>query len=220
MDNNSNSGIYDSITKSGVTRRQIVHQVLGGVGASLALSAVAPAHPVLQRMNKCLAVAKDTTKAQSWTPKFFDSRQDAIFTALAEDIVPGSVKAHVNRVVDLLLSVSTEEDQQNVKASLAALDGESIHRFGQQYKELSSAQRDEILKLASTGNPSNFLNQLNPDLQAPKHQGPETLRDHFENLKGWVVGVYYASEPGMRELGWTGQVFFTSLPGCSHPEEH
>ena len=47
-----------------------------------------------------------------------------------------------------------------------------------------------------------------------------TLRDHFDNLKGWISGAYYSSEVGMRELGWTGQVMFESFPGCEHPDGH
>jgi len=219
MDNNSELGIYASIPRSQVTRREVVRRVLGSLGASLAFSTVARAHPVLQHINK-LAVAKGAAQARSWTPQFFDSRQDVSFTAVAEDIVPGSAKVHVNRMVDLLLSVCIEEDQQNFKASLAALNGESIHRFGHPYQALSGAQRADILKLTSTGEPSGFQNKLNVELDAQPHRGPQTLRDHFENLKSWVVAVYYASEAGMRELGWTGHVFFTSLPGCSHGEEH
>jgi len=46
------------------------------------------------------------------------------------------------------------------------------------------------------------------------------LRDHFENMKGWVVGTYYTSEVGMRELGWTGDFYFDHVPGCQHSEEH
>jgi hypothetical protein len=218
MDNNSELGIFASITRSEVTRREVVRRVLGSLGASLAFSTVARAHPVLQHINN-LAVAKGAAQARSRSPQFLDSRQDVSFTALAEDIVPGSAKAHVNRMVDLLLSVSTEEDQQTFKASLAALNRESIHRFGKPYQALSWSQRDEILRLASTGEAS-VQNKLNVELGAQPHRGPETLRDHFENLKGWVVGVYYASEAGMRELGWTGDVFFDSFPGCRHAEEH
>ena len=46
------------------------------------------------------------------------------------------------------------------------------------------------------------------------------IRTHFENLKEWIVGGYYSSEIGMRELGWTGQLFFDKLPGCDHPDGH
>jgi hypothetical protein len=47
-----------------------------------------------------------------------------------------------------------------------------------------------------------------------------TLRDHFENIKGWVSGAFYSSEFGMKELGWTGQVAWDGLPGCTNPDGH
>ena len=50
--------------------------------------------------------------------------------------------------------------------------------------------------------------------------GPEvvTLRDHLDHLKGWIAGAYYSSEAGLKELGYTGQMFFTSFPDCTHKE--
>ena len=45
-----------------------------------------------------------------------------------------------------------------------------------------------------------------------------TLRDHFDHLKGWIAGAYYSSEAGLKELGYTGQLFFTSFPDCDHKD--
>jgi hypothetical protein len=39
-------------------------------------------------------------------------------------------------------------------------------------------------------------------------------------VKGWVTGVHYTSEEGLRELGYDGPVFADSLPGCPHPDGH
>jgi hypothetical protein len=167
-----------------------------------------------------MAQADATAATESWTPEFFDSRQDATFTALAEVIVPGSAKVHVNRMVDLLLSVDTKQNQQEFNASLAAIDGEARHRFGQPYSALSGVQRDKILALISTEKASDFESKSNSDPDVQQHHAPVTLRDHFENLKTWIVGVYYSSEAGMRELGWTGNVFFANFPGCQHKEQH
>jgi hypothetical protein len=47
-----------------------------------------------------------------------------------------------------------------------------------------------------------------------------TPYDHFQNLKTWIVGAYYSSEFGMRELGWTGMLFFENYPGCQHLDGH
>ena len=35
---------------------------------------------------------------------------------------------------------------------------------------------------------------------------------------GWmfISGAYYSSEPGMRELGWTGNVMHEKFAGCEH----
>jgi len=44
---------------------------------------------------------------------------------------------------------------------------------------------------------------------------PGSLRDHFDNLKGWVSKAYYSSEIGLRELGWSDSYFYDSLPECN-----
>ena len=53
---------------------------------------------------------------------------------------------------------------------------------------------------------------------APGHE-VVTLRDHLDHLKGWIAGAYYSSEAGLKELGYTGQMFFASFPDCTH-EDH
>jgi hypothetical protein len=39
-------------------------------------------------------------------------------------------------------------------------------------------------------------------------------------LKAWIVGAYYSSEQGMRELGWNGNYAFESYPSCDHGDGH
>ena len=53
---------------------------------------------------------------------------------------------------------------------------------------------------------------------APPQEERLTLRDHFEHLKGWIADAYYSSEAGRKELGDTGQMFFTSFPDCTHKQ--
>ena len=101
-----------------------------------------------------------------------------------------------------------------------AIDGESLRRFGQRYSALRGVQREEVLALISTGKASDFGSESDGDPDVQEHHADVTLRDHFENLKGWIVGVYYSSEAGMRELGWTENVFFSNFPGCQHKEQH
>jgi hypothetical protein len=61
----------------------------------------------------------------------------------------------------------------------------------------------EILTAASTMEPE--LPRRRGRAPAPKADpGLANLRDHFDHLKGWIVGAHYSSEPGMRELGYRG----------------
>ena len=39
-------------------------------------------------------------------------------------------------------------------------------------------------------------------------------------LKSWIAGAHYSSEAGMKELGFTGNMFFQSFPACTHAEDH
>src|SRR5262249_29215872 len=121
-------------------------------------------------------------------------------TSIAERMVPGSTSAQVNRVIDLLLAVDTQEHQQKFINALAALESESRQRFGRPASALAAVQIDELLSACSSGAPSQ--------------------REHFENLKAWIVPVYYSSEQGMRELGWSDDFYFESPEECSHGDGH
>lgn len=210
-----------------MNRREMVRRVLGGVGTGFALPAVAASHPIHKHLADVAALAAADAKAAAsdWAPEFLDPHQNESLTVLAERIVPGSTKAQVNRFIDLLLSVDTQENQQKFNNSLAAFEGESLKRYGHPFIALTEAQQNELLTVASTEKPGREGGKGDWSwFDVPSKEGSEparvTLRDHFENLKGWVSGAYYSSEVGMRELGWTGDYYFDSFPGCQHPEGH
>jgi Gluconate 2-dehydrogenase subunit 3 len=160
-----------------------------------------------------------------WAPEFLDSHQNDALISLAEGVVPGSTKAQVNRVIDLLLTVETAENRRKFAAALTAVDGESRKRFSRPIADLPATQLDELLSAASTEKQSNPAQGADSGSIAETNQntpadGHATLRDHFENLKGWIVATYYSSEPGIRELGWNDDFYYESPPECSHPEGH
>ena len=123
-----------------------------------------------------------------------------------------------------MLTVETAENRQKLAAALAALDAESNQRFSQPIARLKQPQVNELLEACSAAPPTQPATAENSHSSATENQktssAPPTLRDHFENLKGWIVATYYSSEEGMRELGWTDEFYFESLPECSHPEGH
>jgi hypothetical protein len=211
--------------RAGMNRRQMVQRLTGAVGVSLAMPGVAAAHPVYKHLTSesTLATAEEKAATADWSPEFLDPHQNETLTLLAERIVPGSTGAQVNRFIDLLLSVDTQENQKKFLASLSAFEGEAINRHRQPFKDLTQDQQNAILTTASTEK-SGQENSGDSSSPAPSKEGAEevrlTLRDHFENMKAWISGAYYSSEAGMKELGWTDQVMWASYPGCQHPEGH
>jgi len=200
-----------------LTRREWVQRMLAGVGAGVATPALTEAH--WARAADAQAAAKPET-ATDWKPTFFDDQQNQTLVIMAERIVPGSTSVQANRFLDSVMSVIPQDSQRKFVAALNAVEGESIRQFAKSFKDLSTDQQDQVLSAASTGKSSNST--LSPAAEAmpgAKWQAP-SLRDYFEHLKGWVGTAYYSSEPGMKELGWDGENFFESLPGCEHADGH
>lgn len=204
-----------------VGRRAILQGLLGGVGAGLALPLGAETHPVHQHLADAAKVdrAQAQTKDPAWKPEFLDAHQFATLSMLAERILPGSLASGSDRFIDQLLAVDSRANQGRFLSALGAFEGEGRTRFGRPWKALTEAQQVEALTAASTMAPGTPPAQGRAPAPKPE-PGKVNLRDHFDHLKGWIVGAHFSSEPGMRELGYTGQSFFTSFPDCPHPGKH
>lgn len=198
-----------------VTRREMVQRLVAGAGAGATWPLVAASHPIYELLNNdAVFEAAEKLADTNWKPVVLSSQQDESLTAIAESIVPNSTRAHVNRFIDLLLSVDKPENQKKFVESLTAINAEAEKRFGKAFPALTEDQENALLTDASTmpGNPNASVTEMD------KKQS--VLYGHFENLKGWISGAYYSSEVGMRELGWTGDYAFAEFPGCAHPEGH
>lgn len=207
----------------GLGRREVVQRLLGTMGAGLALPGLAAAHPMQRHLANPATVADADAKARAakFKPEFLDEHQHATLASLAERIVPGSTKARVSQFIDSLLAVDAPQTQREFLIALGAFDGESITRFSKPWKALGAAEQTQVLDDAST-KPSGRPERAGARGVTEADAGPMrlTLRDHFETLKGWISGAYYSSEIGMRELGWTGNLFYQEFPGCKHPGGH
>jgi hypothetical protein len=219
MENNLHPDERKSPPASGrsLTRREWVQRMLAGAGAGLATPTLAEAHWAVAAAQ---AAAPAEAAAGEWKPVLFDDPQNQTLTALAERIVPGSTGAQVNRFLDTALSVDTQETQKKFVASLNALEGESLRQFTKSFKDLTSSQQGEVLNVASTGKPCNPNLTSTGEIGSGAPSPVPSLRDYFENLKGWISMAYYSSEVGMKELGWTGENFFETFPGCEHADGH
>jgi len=224
----SGQGANDgSASRRGIGRRKAVQRLIAGAGGALVVPGLAFGHLTHKHLADAATFTAADAKAGAadWAPEFLDLHQNESLIALAERIIPGSTKAQVNRFIDLLLAVDTQENKEKFLASLGAFEAESRSRFGHPFQGLTEDQQNKILTLASTEKPGNAPGSKNWSwFSIPSDASSEpiqiTLRDHFENLKGWISGAYYSSEVGMRELGWTGQNFYESFPGCEHPDGH
>jgi len=209
------------VTSRRLTRREIVQSLLASMGA-LVLPQIASSHPVFRHLSDAETLAKADTRAAAakWTPEFLDAHENQTLVLLSERIVPGSSQAQVNRIIDLLLTVDTPRNRRKFTDSLSAIDAESRKRCGLPFKSLSPDRQDEILTSLATGKPGVDQDSGRRSMKKRLQQPAFTPHDHFENVKTWIVGSYYSSEVGMRELGWTGDVYFVELPTCPHPEGH
>jgi len=198
-----------------LTRREMVQRLLVGVGAGAAWPLVAASHPIHELLrNDAILEEAEKLGAADWEPLFVNAQQNDSLIAIAESIVPGSMKAQVSRFIDLLLSVDTDEHNKDFVEALAAFEGEAQKRFAKNFPSLDESQKSQLLTDASA-TPAKENSGI-----AGAGEKSARLHEHFENLKGWVSGSYYSSEMGMKELGWTADRVFASFPGCKHPEEH
>ncbi len=227
MKKNPNLQVIPSAPQQGLSRREMVQRLFGGAGAAVVVPGVSGTHPVHKHLADAAVLVRADAQAaeKEWSPAFLDAHQNETLIVLAELIVPGSAQAQVNRFIDLLLGASTPDDQKKFVASLSAFDAEGLRRYNHPFKDLSNEQQTKILTDASTEGTeeapvSRRRRRRSPSTETEPATSDQALRNHFENLKGWITGAYYSSEAGMRELGWTGNFVFESFPGCPHPEGH
>jgi hypothetical protein len=200
MDWRSNSG-WAGVTMSGISRREAMQKLMAGIAAGALVPAVAAAHPVelYGRLidDASLSSAEVALGAADWRPIFLNAKQDELLIAVSETMVPGSTGAQVDRFIDLLLSIDSADSQKAFLSSLAAADEGSRSAFQRDFTELNAGDRDKALTSLS-----------------------QTHKQAFANLKEWIVGAYYSSEQGMRELGWDGNFAFDKYPTCEQVEGH
>jgi hypothetical protein len=180
----------------GISRREAMLKLMAGIAAGAVAPAIASAHPVelyrrLTDDGTTPSSGETALGSADWKPIFLNAKQDELLVALAETMVPGSTGAQVDRFIDLLLSVDSSEKQKEFLSSLGAADDAARGAFQHGFVELSAGDREKVLTSLS-----------------------QNHKEAFGNLKEWIVGAYYSSEQGMKELGWDGNFAFEKYPVC------
>jgi hypothetical protein len=180
-------------TPDGITRRTALQGLASGLGLAIGSPADAHDHPLAAHVAQRQRAKPAPTKAATPKPQFFDAHQFATLTLVSELIVPGSVASGSHIWIDEVLAIEHDEVQRPVVSALAAVDAASREQHGKTFRALTAAQQPVLL---------------------------EGLGKPLATLKSWVAGAHYSSETGMKELGFTGSVFFQTFPACTHPEGH
>jgi hypothetical protein len=180
-------------TTSAMTRRSALQGLAAGLG--LAAGSPADAHELHHPLAAHVAQrrTKPVVTAAARKPQFLDAHQFATLTAVSELIVPGSVASGSPAWIDEVLAIEHDDVRRTLIGALAALDAAARDQHRSTFRGLSAAQQPVLL---------------------------ESLAGPLATLKSWVAGAHYSSEAGMKELGFTGTVFFETFPACTHPEGH
>lgn len=218
-------------SSGGMNRREMVRRLATAVTAAPALTVMA-ATPVFAEGKPsagapdqaALVASGPNASSPLGAPAFLDPHQNETFTVLAERIVPGSTDAGVAQFVDLMLTVEAQPVVKRFVNALSAFDAASLAKYQKPFKDLSDDEQNELLTAASTAKPGGALpgfgrmRGLGPRAMEGGSEEKLTMRDHFELMKSTVSEAYFSSEAGMKYLGWTGQVMWSSFPGCTHSD--
>jgi hypothetical protein len=151
-----------------------------------------------------------------------DEHQRAALASLAEMLVPGATAAGVVPLIDRTAALDSQPRQRLLLNAIGAFEHVARSERGGRWVDLDEPDRLAILQSASTAAPAvrkpPAWTRGMPIAVPTSEHAPATIRDHFTYLRTLVADAYFSTEPGMRELGWTGRTIWTALPGCDHPE--
>jgi hypothetical protein len=174
--------------------------------ASTALPAILPAQEVKERedqpghMHQGPAI-KVPVPSQ---PTFFQPHEYQTVEALAERIIPrtdtpGAKDAGVALLIDKAI-VAKPVLGHSYRAGIADLNALAVSSYGNDFAALSEPQQIAL------------LTPLSLESETP-------LGAFFSLVKDMTVEAYYKTEAGLKtELGWHGNTYLMTFPGCDHPE--
>lgn len=218
--------VIQPVPEAGLSRRAALQTLAAGLGASVAVPGLAEAsdHPVHKHLEHVAGQAKKPgTRPAAYTPVTFDAHQFATVVLLSELIVPGAKASGTPEFLDKLLAVESADTRRRFITALGAMEGAALKAHRKPFKDLAQGEQTALLTEAANGQPSRapvYWKKGDPIPAPEPPPAPATLRDHFDHVKGWVSGIYFASEAGMKELGYTGNVFHEKYPGCEHNGQH
>jgi hypothetical protein len=137
-------------------------------------------------------------------PRFFQRSEFHTIEALSERIIPrsdtpGAKEAGIALLIDKAI-VADPTLTQPFRAGIADLNASAISAYGVEFSGLTENQQITVLTPLSLETDS-------------------SLGKFFSMVKDMTIDAYYKTEAGLKtELGWQGNTYLASFPGCDHPE--
>jgi gluconate 2-dehydrogenase gamma chain len=191
-------------TKS-ISRRDILKTLTMGAMAGSVLRVI-PAQAA-EYAHQMIAAEKAATTTGVYTPKFFPPQQYKTLQVLCQTIIPadadsgGAKEAGAPEFIDLLTSENPKY-QLKLGGGLMWLEGECADRYDQSFVDCSPDQQKEILDLIAFRESA----KKNPEIS----QGVE----FFAFLRELTADGFFTSEIGIKYLGYIGNTYLLSFPGC------
>jgi hypothetical protein len=189
----SSSAVDGPLRSFAFGRRAVLQSLATGVGAAVLAS------PAAAHVHQAAAPAAKPAARAGAAPTalvFLDKHAFDTLAILGEQIVPGSRAAKVPEFLDRLLAVESTYTQKRFVQAIGAFERQAREAHGKPWKSLAAAEATALLAKMS---------------EAP---ASEATRRAFEMIKGGVAETYFATEAGLKELGWNRSVMFASPIAC------
>jgi hypothetical protein len=188
-----------------ISRRAVLKSLTLGAAATSVLRVI-PLQAA-EYAHRMVETEKAASPAGSYKPKFFADEQYKTLRALCDAIIPadadsgGAVQAGAPEFIDLLTSENPAY-QVKLGGGLMWLDATCTDRYSKTFVESTPEQQKEILDLIAY--------RKNAEKDPSVSQGVE----FFSFLRNLTADGFFTSETGIKYLGYIGNKYIKSFPGC------
>jgi hypothetical protein len=158
----------------------------------------------LDRRTALVLLGAGALSARLDAATFFSSAEHDLVDAVAEMIIPadehspGARGAGVARYIDLVISASPPETQNDWKSEMAAFVAFAEKQSGKPFLQCGAEARARVLDQVA--------------------QATDPAARFFARVRELTIFGYYSSEVGLlKELGYKGNQVLSAFPGCKTP---
>lgn len=172
---------------------------------------LAGAAVAMPSMLSLLQACKDEPRL-TWQPEFLTENEARTISSLVDTILPrtdtpGALDVKADLFIDKVIAKSyTEEDQQQMRAEIAAFNEDCKNDHGAIFPDLSEEKKTEVLKAAEKSN-----GKFNPGVWG-KTIGDQGPIGFYRSMKSMAIWAYLTSE----EIG-ENVLSYDPIPGNYEP---